>query len=318
MQAPTNMSNKEQYAELCAKNTALPVFGRPWWLDVVCSEWDVVLSRKGEIITGAWPYPIEKKAGVGLLRTPMLTPYSGPVVLVPRDVKPSKRDGYEYDIINGLLKQLPELAVWNLSLPPGLQQVGLLHRAGLDVGVRQTFRIDLTQTEEQLLANMSENLRRKLKGAAGELTIEESNNFVPQLHEYHMATLERKHKKSVATVPMMKKLAQVGEEHNSSAVYAAKNENEVATAIIWTVWDAESSYYLMGGQNPEFSNNGIAALLWHALLAAKKRGNRWFDLEGSMDGGVERFFRSFGGERSLYMVVSKNESLLWKLKQALR
>ncbi len=44
-------------------------------------------------------------------------------------------------------------------------------------------------------------------------------------------------------------------------------------------------------------------------------GLRTFDFEGSMDEGVERFFRTFGGERALYMVLHKNDSLLWKVKQ---
>jgi len=34
-----------------------------------------------------------------------------------------------------------------------------------------------------------------------------------------------------------------------------------------------------------------------------------------MDEGVERFFRNFGGERALYIVLRKNDSLLWKLKK---
>ena len=40
-----------------------------------------------------------------------------------------------------------------------------------------------------------------------------------------------------------------------------------------------------------------------------------FDLEGSMDDGVERFFRNFGGDRVLYMVLMKNKSFIWRLKQ---
>ena len=42
-----------------------------------------------------------------------------------------------------------------------------------------------------------------------------------------------------------------------------------------------------------------------------------FDFEGSMDPGVEKFFRNFGGMRELYLVLRKNESLLWKLKERL-
>ena len=59
----------------------------------------------------------------------------------------------------------------------------------------------------------------------------------------------------------------------------------------------------------------MSLLLWHAIKEAKKRGNKTFDLEGSMDEGVERFFRNFGAGRALYIVLHKNDSLLWKLKK---
>jgi lipid II:glycine glycyltransferase (peptidoglycan interpeptide bridge formation enzyme) len=62
----------------------------------------------------------------------------------------------------------------------------------------------------------------------------------------------------------------------------------------------------------------MSALLWHAILEAKRKGNQWFDFEGSMDPGVERFFRNFGARRELYMVLRKNRSLLWKLVEKLR
>jgi lipid II:glycine glycyltransferase (peptidoglycan interpeptide bridge formation enzyme) len=75
----------------------------------------------------------------------------------------------------------------------------------------------------------------------------------------------------------------------------------------------------MGAQKPGNDNyKAMPALLWHCIKEAKARCNTYFDLEGSMDPGVERFFRGFGGNRELYLVLQKNDSLLWKLKQMLR
>ncbi len=55
------MSNKDIYKQLCETSTEIPLFEQPWWLDVVCKQWDVAIARKGDRITGTWPYPIEKK-----------------------------------------------------------------------------------------------------------------------------------------------------------------------------------------------------------------------------------------------------------------
>jgi len=62
----------------------------------------------------------------------------------------------------------------------------------------------------------------------------------------------------------------------------------------------------------------LPALLWHAIKYALNKGKKAFDFEGSMDPGVEQFFRNFGGNRELYLVLKKNDSLLWKVKEKLR
>ena len=33
------MTNKETYIKLCAQGKAVPVFEKPWWLDIVCGDW---------------------------------------------------------------------------------------------------------------------------------------------------------------------------------------------------------------------------------------------------------------------------------------
>jgi lipid II:glycine glycyltransferase (peptidoglycan interpeptide bridge formation enzyme) len=75
----------------------------------------------------------------------------------------------------------------------------------------------------------------------------------------------------------------------------------------------------MGAQKQGNDNyRAMPALLWHCIKEAKKRGNKIFDLEGSMDPGVEKFFRSFGANRELYLELKKNDSLIWKLKELIQ
>ncbi len=88
------MSNRELYIGLCKEKQGIPLFLQPWWLDAVCRKWDAAIARKGEHITGIWAYPVEKKAGVSLLRNPLLTPYLGPHVFFPPDLKESNVDGF--------------------------------------------------------------------------------------------------------------------------------------------------------------------------------------------------------------------------------
>lgn len=280
----------------------------------MCDQWDVAIATKGELITGVWPYPVENKMGVSILRSPVLTPYLGPHVFYPAGLKDTKLDGFAHDAMAELLKQLPPVKVWHLAVQPGLQQVGLFRSHDLENSVQQTFLINLLDSEEQIVANMSESRRRQVRQADKDLEIFEDKKYLPQLFSFHQQTLEGKGRTLPYALADLTRAMKACASHDAAALWVAR-EGGVVQAIVWQVWDAHCSYYLMGSQNPEGSGyKAMSVLLWHAMKEAKRKGHRTFDLEGSMDPGVERYFRGFGGTRTLYLVLRKNESLLWKMK----
>jgi len=311
------VSNKELYRNICAQKKDVPLFLQHWWLDAVCNDWDAAIAKKGEQVTGIWPYQLEKKSGMALLRNPKLTPYLGPHIFYPNDIKESNLDSFEYDTLAELTPQLPTAKVWNLALQPGLKQAGIFKNNGTQLQVQQTFLIDLQQGEQMLFANMKENMRRNIRAAEKEITISNSPEYLPDLYNFQKNTLEGKGKKQFYNLADLQKIIEACFANNAAALWVAKKEDKVQ-AIVWHGWDEQNSYYLMGGQNPAAdSYRAMSALLWYAIKEAKKRGNTAFDMEGSMDAGVERFFRGFAGNRTLYMILKKNESFLWKLKELL-
>lgn len=312
------MSNKEQYRNICAQKTGLPVFLQHWWLDAVAGNWDVAITMKGDVVTGVWPYTIEQKIGVSVIRTPKLTPYIGPHVFFPADLKEVNRDGFEHETINELVKQMRAAKVWHIATQPGLKQAGLFKNEGLQVSVQQTFLIDLKQEETTLFANLKESLRRNIKSANAELEMVNDTSQLHTLFEYQKHTLSRKDVSQAYGYADMRRLMDAAITNNSAALWLAKKQDDIQ-AMVWNVWDAERSYYFMGAQKPGNDNyKAMPALLWHFIKEAKARGNTYFDLEGSMDPGVERFFRGFGGRRELYLVLKKQDSLLWKLKELIK
>ncbi len=294
------------------------MFLQHWWLDAVCNDWDVAIAMNGDKVAGVWPHNNEQKLGVSLIRTPKLTPYHSPYVIYPPDLKSANKDGFEHETITELLKQLPATDVWNIATLPTLKQAGLFKNAGFEISAKQTFLIDLTQDEQTLLANMKESLRRNIKAASTELSIVQDNTALATLFEYQQHTLEKKDVMQAYSLADMQCLLAACIANNSGAIYAAKQGTDIL-AIVWNVWDANGSYYLMGAQKQGNDNyKAMPALLWHCMKEAKQRGKTLFDLEGSMDAGVERFFRGFGGQRELYLTLKKNNSIIWKLKEMLR
>lgn len=294
------------------------MFLQHWWLDAVCENWDAAISMNGEQVAGVWPYDIQSRMGVSLLRNPKLLPYMGPAVLYPADLKAANRDSFEYDTMAALAAQLPAAKVWDLALQPGIKQAGLFKQKGMSVEVRQTFLLKLDADETTLLADCKESLRRNIKATDNNAEIVNDPSLLPLLFEYQKQTLERKDVLQSYTLQDMQKLMQAAIENNSAALLAFKQGADVQ-ALVWNVWDAERSYYFMGAQKPGNDNyRAMPQLLWHCITTAKQRGNTVFDFEGSMDPGVEKFFRSFGAARELYLVLKKNDSLLWKLKGMVR
>lgn len=312
------MSNKATYKTICETNKAIPVFLQHWWMDAVCKEWDVAITYNGDRVSGVWPYAIERKGNVSIRRSQFLSAYSGPHVFFPHDLKESKRDNFEHEVITALLGQMPTAKVWHLSLQPGLKHAGLLKGAGFDVQVRQTFLMDLQGGTEAVFAKLNEDYRRNIRKAEAELTIADEPACLPQLYEFLKATLNSKDLQVHYTAAQMQQLFDACKANNSTALWVAR-KGDAVQAIVWEVWDEDCAYYLAGAKNPtEKDNRAMTALLWHAIKAAIQMGRKVFDFEGSMDAGVEKFFRNFGAERELYLTIQKNDSLLWKLKEKLR
>lgn len=312
------MSFKDRYRDFCRTEKSVPLFLKDWWLDAVCPDWEVAVAFNGDKISGIWPYRVERKINISIIRDQVLTPYMGPYVFYPHDLKPSKRDSFQHETITALLESMPDVKVWHVSSFPGLKQVGLFADYEFDVQAKQTFIMPLHEEVEDVFNRLHEDYRRNVRRADKELTITNEPEMLQQLWGYQKATLDRKQVRTLFTQTQIQGMLNACLEHDSAAVWVARRNDEIQ-AIVWQVWDEHTAYYLMGSNNPQTRDNrAMTALLWHAIKHAKLTGKSGFDFEGSMDPGVEKFFRNFGGKRQLYLVLRKNESLLWKLKERLR
>ena len=312
------MNNKEVYQQICEQHD-IPLFAKHWWLDIICKDWDVAIANNGNKVSGTWAYPVERKLSMTMSRTPPLTPYLGPTVVFPGDMKKSKYDNFEHEVIDSLLAQLPAFKVWETAATPGLKQAGIFRNKSYDVSVRQTFLIDLQEHEEAtMLANMHEDSRRNITKAEKEISIADEPQAITELYNFQKATLDRKEVMIPYSLEEIQSLYKACKLRGCTALWVARKEEEIQ-AILWNMWDKTRSYYLVGAKNPAVKDKrAMTALIWHAVKHCKNLGKATFDFEGSMIPGVERFFRTFGTRRELYLVISKNKSLRWKLVRMLR
>lgn len=310
------MSDKAIYQRL-SEEQPLPLFFRPWWLDMSGHDWHgAVVEEKGNI-QAVWPYTTEKKAGVTIVRNPLMTPYLGPYFLLPEYGSLNKALNREDKIFEAFWELLPNRGFFEVQCLPGYNNFLPFHQKGFAHSQRVTYRIDLTKPEEDIYAAFDTSKKRHIKNAGEELVIEDVVKQVDVFYELHKETLTGKGKKYPYSRSFFTKLINTSADKDAGLMLTAKHSSGETAAMMFTVYDHETMYLLISAANKKAIHNGAVSLLvWEAIKKAKAMGLKIFDFEGSMDKGIEAFFRSFGGARVSYLSCTRNDSTLWKLKKA--
>jgi hypothetical protein len=296
----------------------LPVFYRSWWLDAVCAgSWDVAINQdeQGKVLA-VMPYHTERKMGFSLLRLPTLTPYLGPYFFYPAGLKEGQaRWDWEEDQVNALLPQLPECDYYHFHSLPGFANfLPFLHK-GFSNANRMTYRIDLQQSEEQMLEKMQKRRRRYIRNADKSLEVVDGTPYLEQFFALHRRTFEKKKEAYQYSRPFLERLMQEGTKQQSAAFWAVLQDGQ-PQGMLWVVYDQQCMYQLLSAYTETQTNHAAISLLtWHAITEAKKMGLATFDFEGSIHPGIEPFFRKFGGDRVIYLAFERYRSRLWKWKK---
>jgi lipid II:glycine glycyltransferase (peptidoglycan interpeptide bridge formation enzyme) len=170
-----------------------------------------------------------------------------------------------------------------------------------DVQPHQTFGVDLSRTEEELLADMKPktryNARLALKKKVDILEVRDME-YLDRFHELIVETADRAGVRPHDKEHYRTLLKLIPRENMT--LYCAKYKEKII-AINMVVFFGSVAIYLHGASSGEFHQlMAPFALQWRAMLDAKERGCAWYDLGGvSMDGshetlaGVTRFKKGF-------------------------
>ena len=292
------MKEQEYYREFCTERGDIPLFMLPYWLDVVCGpdQWDAVLHRDAEgRITGAWAYHFGTKAGMRWIRLPAITPFTGIWLDIPEDGPVQKQIADRQEILSALAAQLPRVQIFELKVHWSLHDWLPLYWQGYRQETRYTFRFDMIDTKG-IHAQFSKSFRRNLRAAERHYTITDctASELYP-LMEHVFGIRDAQMPLSSGTLEQVIAMLSA---RGQCRLYGARDSDGLQAAIL-TVWDAGTTYYLIGGRRRTDSRHGINLLLWQAIRDAAARGHA-FDFEGSMIEGVNRFFQSFGARLTPY------------------
>lgn len=308
-------SARERYRQFSDASDALPLFLRAWWLDATCGTggWDAALVERGGEVVGVLPYLRRERLGMLMLGQPMLTQYLGPWLAVEvADFARAK------DVMGELLAALPPFARYSQNWSPAITNWLPFHWAGFRQTTRYTMQLSNLGKLDDVWSGFQVNARTDVRKATGRFGVRlRANPSLTQFLELAKLTFARQRMQMPYSDQFLAGLDAACAARNCRRIFIAEDEQGRAHAGAYVVWDAATSWYLIGGGDPSLRNSGATSFcIWEAIRFAATVSGR-FDFEGSMIEPIERFFRSFGASHVPYFHVSQTRSALLRLREAL-
>ncbi len=301
------MESKQRYDRFCKENE-ITLFMQPFWLDLSCGakHWDVVLAEKNGRITGVLPYFLKRKSFISM---PPLTPYMGPFIPFPEDMKYAKRLSHEHAVMNELIEKLPPLRYYNQRFHHSIQNWLPFYWKQFRQTTRYTYILPDINDTEKVYAGFKNNVKRNIKKAQNEFVVRElEQKEIPEFYK-----IISRNRKPHYSLDYLTNLISSCSQQSCGKTFAAFDEAGKLYAAVFVVWDHSSAYYILGARDPELQTQQAMSLnLWTAIQHVSGKIQS-FDFEGSMIEPVERYFRTYGTIQTPYMHVFKINSVLLKL-----
>ena len=280
------------------------IYEQKWWLEALapgayrCAE----VIRDNTII-GRMPYIMSKRCGFPCVRMPRLTKFAGPWIK-PTNAKIANRLGYEKEIINELIDNLPPNCSVDLSLAPEVQYFLPFYWRGFHVTPNITYRINDLTDLDKIQANFDHSSRSAVRKAE-KLLVMRDDMPIDVLLELTEKTYARQGRKDPIPQETVRRLDKACRRHNAGKLLCAVDQQGKVHSAQYLVYDEKVMFGLLAGSDPELrGSQSNSFLIWEGIKFASKV-TKAFDFEGSMIEDLERYLRSFGGSPTLYYRVTR-------------
>lgn len=311
------ISSIDQFA--AAAEPKIGVFGSARWLQVYGDRLTLVGIYKDEHqMIGGFYFMNTRKLGFSFIKLPPYTPHCG--LFFTSDSKNlSSVNSFSKEVVtevcNYVSSQKSALTV--LAFPTSIVDLQPFIWEKYKVVPNYTYRIDLSNSMEDIKSNFDSRNRNAINKAVKEGVIVEENKLSKsELFSFFNNSLNAADA-NVYEEELRNIFDKFSDESNSFSIEARKDNNLLG--VVFCIYDKRVCYYLLGGVEKDSGVQGVNNLLvQNCIEKAKKMGCSVFDFEGSMLKGVEKFFRGFGPVLYPYYTVNKGKlplELLLKFKK---
>ena len=312
------MTAKEQYRLFCeSAGPQVPLFQQYWWMETVCrgKQWDVALAFDGDWLSGAMPYHYGKKRGVSFVLQPQLTQYSGPLYLYPDGLSESRRLEFETTVARQLLAQVEarKPAVFLQSFAPGVTNWLPYYWAGFRQTTRYTYRIEDISDPDRLLEQFDRQKRQRKIHRFAHSTTTRFDMEPADFARFHRQYWLQRGQKDLLDSDFVEHVCREAIGRGQGVIASLHDGDGNLLAARFAAYDSRCAYSLMSALDVDRHRSGHSECLFWTLMQHLADKSCAFDFEGSMDEGIEYFYRSFGAVQTPYFQISKYRNLLFEL-----
>lgn len=266
------MTNKEKYIAI---SNQVPLFYKPWYLDLVCdSSWDVLLLEEEESIAAFWVFMPKEKLKLKYLISPEFCPYFGFYSLSGDVAKQWKH----------LYSQLPKHQFLDVKLWPGLSVSTPTPQ------IKHTRKLHTnTPVHIDYLASPHRNKIRKGQKTTSlipNVDFETASQFIRN-------SFEEQNRPCPFNLTLLQKLwSELKGRGSLHTMMAVDKEDGKPLAIAMFFLDQHAVYNIINASSRRKNHYAMHFLLWEGIQFAQKKGLA-FDFEGSQIEGVDHLYRQF-------------------------
>lgn len=304
------MTNKERYQDICEqRHNDVPLFLQYWWMEAVCQgkAWDVALAYDGDRLSAVLPYLYGRKLGMTYILQPQLTQYGGPLYFYPDGLTESRRLDFENRAAQCLIAQIAQHrpAFVRLHCPPSVTNWLPFFWSGYSQTTRYTYRLPDISDPERLFMNFDKEKRQRKIRRFEAVTSVRFDLDAESFADMHRRYWNDKGKADLLPRDLIVRLCNSAIGRGQGVIASLHDKEGRVLMARFVAFDANCAYSLMSAANTVLHRSGHSETLMWAMLKYLSDKTKAFDFEGSMDQGVEFFYRSFGAVQTPFFQLTK-------------
>ncbi|MBU0764664.1 MAG: hypothetical protein KJ607_07510 [Bacteroidetes bacterium] len=265
-----------------------------WFLDAVADRWDALVGGDYEVVMPLTP---GRKLGIDYILQPIFCQQLGvfsTVLLTPEIT----------DLFIGEIPSHYKIVRINLNSFNKTDTKKIVKKTNI------TYELDLIGTYKQLSANYSTNTKRNIRQAAGgNISISETISPNSLLYLYR-ETVGRKLRLREEYYDRMRRIISFAIRNRIGSLYGAYTPQNTLCAAAFFLETHNKSIYIFSCSDREGFEKRAMFLIVDEYIRKNAEKSLTLDFEGSMIGGLARFYGGFGATPCQYLQIRRN-TLPW-------